>query len=50
MDHQGCGASSTRPRSGYPSSGCSPAEPDSVSPDTSSIVRVSPFHQEPIHE
>jgi hypothetical protein len=26
------------PRSGYPSSGCSPAEPDSVSPDTSSVV------------
>jgi len=25
-------ASSTRPRPGYPSSGCSPAEPDSVSP------------------
>lgn len=26
------------PRSGYPSSGCSPAEPDSVSPDTSSVI------------
>jgi hypothetical protein len=26
------------PRSGYPSSGCSPAEPDSVFPDPSSIV------------
>lgn len=29
------------PRSGYPSSGCSPAEPDSVSPDSSSVVRPS---------
>jgi transposase len=26
------------PRPGYPLSGCSPAEPDSVSPDTSSVV------------
>jgi hypothetical protein len=26
------------PRSGYPSSGCSPAESDSVSPDTSSVI------------
>ncbi len=26
------------PRSGYPSSGCTSAEPDSVSPDTSSVV------------
>ncbi len=30
--------SSTRPRSGYPSSGCSSAEPDSVSPDDSTVV------------
>jgi len=29
------------PRSGNPSSGCSPAEPDSVSPDTSSVVEPS---------
>jgi transposase len=29
------------PRSGYPSSGCSPAEPDSVSPDTPSVVGSS---------
>lgn len=28
------------PRSGYPSSSCSPAEPDSVSPDSSSVVRI----------
>jgi transposase len=26
------------PRSGYPLPGCSPAEPDSVSPDTSSVI------------
>ena len=30
------------PRSGYSSSGCSPAEPDSASPDNASVVRVSP--------
>jgi hypothetical protein len=29
------------PRSGYPLPGCSPAEPDSVSPDTSSVVEPS---------
>jgi transposase len=32
------------PRSGYPLSGCSPAEPDSVSPDTSSVIDPSPSH------
>jgi transposase len=32
------------PRSGYPSSGCSPAEPDSVSPDTSSVIDLSLSH------
>jgi hypothetical protein len=37
---------STRPRSGYPLPGCSSAEPDSVSPDSSSVVPPSPFHQE----
>lgn len=31
---QGCDAPSTRPRSEYPSPGCSSAEPDSVSPDS----------------
>lgn len=31
------------PRSGYPSSGCSPAEPESVSPDPSSIAHVDPL-------
>jgi transposase len=30
------------PRSGYPLSGCSPAEPDSVSPDASSVIDPSP--------
>ena len=48
--HQGCEASSTRPRSGYPSPGCSSAEPDSVSPDRSTLVPCSPFHQERLHE
>lgn len=42
----GCEASSTRPRSGSPLSGCSSAEPDSVSPDSSTVVPVSPFRQE----
>ena len=32
------------PISDYPSSGCSPAEPDSVSPDTSSVIDPSPSH------
>jgi transposase len=32
--------------SGYPSSGCASAEPDSVSPDSSSVVPSSLFHQE----
>jgi transposase len=34
------------PRPGYPSSGCVPAGPDSVSPDASSVVPRSSFHQE----
>ena len=39
------------PRSGYPSSGCSSAEPDSVSPDNSSVVPLfSPSYQENRHE
>ena len=38
------------PWSGYPSPGCSSAEPDSVSPDTSSVVPSSSFHQEKPHE
>ena len=44
--HQGSGASSTRPRSGYPSSGCSSAEPDSVSPDTPTVIPLKPFYKE----
>jgi hypothetical protein len=46
MSCQGFGASSTRPRSGYPSPGCSPAEPDSVSPDTSNVIPLEPFFKE----
>lgn len=38
------------PRSGYPSSGCSSAEPDSVSPDTKSVVPTSLHHLERHHE
>jgi transposase len=30
------------PRSGYPSSGCSPAEPDSVSPDSTRVIPAGP--------
>ncbi|MGH7225752.1 MAG: Mu transposase domain-containing protein, partial [Gemmataceae bacterium] len=36
--------------SGYPSPGCSSAEPDSVSPANSSVVPPSFFHQEKPHE
>lgn len=35
-------APSAHPRSGYPSSGCVPAEPDSVSPDTVKIPDSAP--------
>jgi transposase InsO family protein len=34
------------PRSGYPSPGCSSAEPGSVSPDNASVVPPSSFNQE----
>jgi transposase len=43
---RGPAPSGTRPRSGYPSPGCSSAEPGSVSPDTSSVVPPSPLQQE----
>ena len=43
---QGSSACSTRPRSDYPSAGCSSAEPASVSPDASSVVPSLPFLQE----
>ena len=46
VGRRGCRASSTRPRSGYPSSGCVPAEPDSVSPDNSSVVHPVPLSKE----
>jgi transposase len=35
------------PRSGYPSSGCASAEPDSVSPDVSSLVALPSLHYSP---
>lgn len=37
-------------RSGYPSSGCASAEPESVSPDNSNVVPTSLFHQEKTDE
>jgi hypothetical protein len=43
-------AFSTRPRSGYPSSGCSSAEPESVSPDNSTLVPLPLIDQERPHE
>jgi hypothetical protein len=48
-DRQGA-ADVPPPRSGYPSSGCSSAEPDSVWPDSSSVVHDPLSHQEPHHE
>ncbi len=44
--HPGCDARSTRPRSDYPSPGCSSAEPGSVSSDSSSVVPPSLSDQE----
>lgn len=38
------------PRPGYPSSGCTSAEPDSVSPGNPTVVPPSSFHQEHFHE
>ena len=38
------------PRPGYPLPGCSSAEPGSVSPDPSTVVPPSLFHQEKPHE
>ena len=43
---RGLASSGTRPRSGYPLPGCASAEPGSVSPDSSSVVPPSSFHQE----
>ncbi len=40
-EHQGLVADVSPPRSGYPSPGCASAEPDSVSPDSSSVVHSS---------
>jgi transposase len=36
------------PRSGYPSPGCSPAEPDSVSPDHSNVIAARSVDQFPV--
>ncbi len=47
---QGVGASGTRPRSGYPSPGCTAAEPDSVSPDLFTVPPVPTPPQEKTHE
>jgi hypothetical protein len=46
----GHGTSSTRPRSGYSSSGCSSAEPESASPDSANILPPVPFDKEPDDE
>jgi len=46
VDHQKPAAPSAHPRSGYPSSGCVPAEPGSISPDALSLAD-SVLHQHP---
>jgi len=46
IDHQKPAAPSAHPRSGYPSPGCVPAEPDSVSPDATNLPE-SVLHQHP---
>lgn len=43
----GRSTSSTRPRSGYSSSGCSSAEPESASPDSTNLLPPVPFDKEP---
>jgi putative transposase len=47
LDPQKPDAPSAHPRSGYPSSGCVPAEPDSVSPDNATITDSAPNQQPP---
>jgi transposase len=47
---QGVNASGTRPRSGYPSPGCTAAEPDSVSPDPFTVRPVPTSQQEKTDE
>ena len=42
----GIGTFSTRPRSGYPSPGCTSAEPGSVSPDNPTVVPPPSLDQE----
>ncbi len=47
IDPQKPDAPSAHPRSGYPSSGCVPAEPDSVSPNNATIPDPVPCQQLP---
>jgi putative transposase len=47
LDPQKPDAPSAHPRSGYPSPGCVPAEPDSVSPDNATITDSAPTTQPP---
>jgi hypothetical protein len=46
VNGQGLASPGTRPRSDYPSPGCTSAEPDSVSPDNSILRSSPPSHQE----
>jgi hypothetical protein len=46
VNGQGLASPGTRPRSDYPSPGCTSAEPDSVSPDSSMLRSSPPSHQE----
>ena len=46
----GRSTSSTRPRSGYSFPGCSSAEPESASPDTSNLLPPTFFDKESSHE
>ena len=41
IDSQKPDAPSAHPRSGYPSPGCVPAEPDSVSPDIANLAEIT---------
>ncbi len=47
IDSQKPDAPSAHPRSGYPSPGCVPAEPDSVSPDTLNLAEITPTQHPP---
>ncbi len=47
IDSQKPDAPSAHPRSGYPSPGCVPAEPGSVSPDTLNLAEITPTQHPP---